>query len=172
MQCSTEFLSKFSLDTLVEVLWTAFKAKCSECLELIPQTVFSKNHFKAPWINARIRQLSKRKKRAYNRAWSNKFPLGWSKYWNLKKNYKLLEWTKDFSTNRTQQVVLNNITSESVKVLSGVPQGSVLGPLLFLLYINDPPLSVLSKVKFYADGTLIYALQTRLTPSELFCRET
>ena len=68
MQYSTEFLSIYSPDTPVEVIWTAFKTKCHECLELIPQTVSSKNHFKAPWINARIKRLSNRKKRAYNRA--------------------------------------------------------------------------------------------------------
>ena len=46
----------------------------------------------------------------------------------------LLDWIRDFLMNRTQQVVLNNIISESANVVSGVSQGSVLGPLLFLLY--------------------------------------
>ena len=53
MQYSTEFLSNYSQDTPVDVLWAAFKDLCSECLKLIPQTLSSKNHFKAPWINAR-----------------------------------------------------------------------------------------------------------------------
>jgi len=85
MQYSTEFLSIYSPDTPVEVLWTAFKTKCHECLELIPQTVSSKNHFKAPWINAHIKQISNRKKKAYNRAHSTGLPSDWSKYRNLKK---------------------------------------------------------------------------------------
>jgi len=54
---------------------------------------------------------------------------------------------------QVQRVVLDNITSKSVRVLCGVPQGSVLGPLL---YINDLPLSVSSNVTLYADDTLIY----------------
>ena len=43
----------------------------------------------------------------------------------------LLDWVKDFLSNRSQIVILNNASSESTEVLSGVPQGSVLGPLLF-----------------------------------------
>ena len=67
-----------------------------------------------------------------------------------------LKWIQSFLSGRSQQVVLNGKVSDSCTVLSGVPQGSVLGPLLFLCYINDLPKYVKSTIRLYADDALIY----------------
>ena len=69
---------------------------------------------------------------------------------------QLLNWIDAFLTDRKQQVVLNGETSQPQSVISGVPQGSVLGLLLFLCYINDIPTVVKSKIKLYADDALLY----------------
>ena len=68
----------------------------------------------------------------------------------------ILSWIQDFLTNRSQQVILDGCSSDSQPVTSGVPQGTVLGPLLFLCFVNDIPGIVSSTVRLYADDVLLY----------------
>ena len=68
----------------------------------------------------------------------------------------ILKWIKCFLSDRQQRVSFNGTASEWRKVTSGVPQGSVLGPLLFILYINDLPELVKTHCKLFADDAKIY----------------
>ena len=64
---------------------------------------------------------------------------------------------KDSLNGRLQQVVLNGSASKIFTVSSGVPQGSDLGPLLFLVYVNDIPEHVECNISMFTDDTKIYA---------------
>lgn len=78
----------------------------------------------------------------------------------LKMNYygirKILPWIKDFLTSRKQSVVIDGIKSRYVNVISGLPQGTVLAGLLFLIFINDLPDTVIqSFTGVFCDDTLL-----------------
>ena len=69
---------------------------------------------------------------------------------------EILGWIKAFLSDRTLQVIVNGETSQCKEVTSGIPQGSVLGPLLFVIFINDLPTQVKSDLFLFADDTKIF----------------
>ena len=71
---------------------------------------------------------------------------------------RLLKPFQSYLNNRKQRVILNVCSAEYATIESGVPQGSVLGPLLFLIYFNDLEKNVKSNVKFFADDTMLFSI--------------
>ena len=71
-------------------------------------------------------------------------------------NGNILSWIQDFLSNRLQKVIINGSQSDEKEVTSGIPQGSVLGPILFVLYINDLPSIVHSDIRLFADDTKLF----------------
>ena len=78
---------------------------------------------------------------------------------------QLLCWLEGFLSDRCQRVILNGSFSDWCPVTSGVPQGSVLGPLLFTLYINDIPNIVHTDLSFFADDSKVYTVIRTLEDS-------
>ena len=70
----------------------------------------------------------------------------------------LPKWIKNFLIGRQQKVILNGSSSQWTEVTSGVPQGLVLGPLLFILYVNDITDGVQSTLEMFADDSKLYRI--------------
>ena len=83
----------------------------------------------------------------------------------------LLKWIEDFLSERKQRVVFNGKSSSWKNVTSGVPQGSVLGPVLFIIYVNDMPDSLESFCKIFADDTKVYTAVGEKTDQEKLQRD-
>ena len=79
-------------------------------------------------------------------------------YFQITTKWCLLKFFQNYLTNRKQRVVLNGSFSDYSTVVSGVPQGSVLGPLLFLIYINDLERNIKSNIKLFADDTMLFSI--------------
>ena len=71
---------------------------------------------------------------------------------------EVLNWFKNYLTDRKQRVILPNATDDWTVIRAGVPQGSILGPLLFLLYINDIVNDIGSNVRLFADDTSLFII--------------
>ena len=70
----------------------------------------------------------------------------------------LLRWFTSDLSGRRQRVVIDGIVSDLASILAGVPQGSILGPLLFLVYINDIVRNINSSIRLFADDTSLYII--------------
>ena len=76
------------------------------------------------------------------------------------------KWLSAWLTGRTQRVMVEGVLFKEVDVISGVPQGTVLGPLMFLIYINDINQNIQSSVRLFADDCVLY----RVIKSSEDCR--
>ena len=76
-----------------------------------------------------------------------------------------LEWIRSFLNDRVQRVAVDDKASDEATVTSGVPQGSVLCPILFLVFINDMPECINSKYRLFADNSIVYRTITSVADS-------
>jgi hypothetical protein len=81
---------------------------------------------------------------------------------------RLLDWFSNYLNNRRQRVVVDGVASQWTPVTSGVPQGSILGPMLFVIFINDVPKVVENRTTsaLFANDTKVYRTITSVSDSD------
>ena len=85
---------------------------------------------------------------------------------------KLWRWYKDYLNNRRQKVVVNGQTSEETPIKAGVPQGSILGPLMFIIYMNDIVEQVIdAEIRIYADDVTLFVTNKDKRETEAIIEE-
>jgi hypothetical protein len=95
--------------------------------------------------------------RAFDRVWHKGLL---TKLMSLGIGGQLYRWLRDFLSGRSIRVVLNGQVSSTAKINAGVPQGSILGPTLFLVFINDLSNVVQSQIDMFADDTTLSAVSS------------
>ena len=117
----------------------------SLAMECIPNRLTRIRPGEPYWINSGIKRLIRKRKRAYRKAKRSGILQHWNKFR-----------FRSYLTDRKQRVVLPGAESEWTYIRAGVPQGSILGPLLFLLFINDIVDEIGCHIRLFADDTSLY----------------
>ena len=111
----------------------------------------TQNWMHALALGQEVRTVALDISKAFDKAWHDGL------LWKLEEKFgvsgSLLRWFRSYLSGRTQRVFVNGAYSESKSILAGVPQGSVLGPLLFLVFINDLFEVVSNNLDVFADDS-------------------
>ena len=150
--CSTKCLNFFITNNLISSNQSGFKPgdSCTNQLLSITHDIY-----KAFDDGLEVRSVFLDISKAFDEVWHDGI------IFKLTQNGisgNLLNLLRDFLTERKQRVVLNGQFSSWTNVKAGVPQGSILGPLLFLIYINDLSAGLCSNAKLFADDTSLFSV--------------
>ena len=141
-----------TLRSTICLLVVSLDDSCISQLLSITHEIF-KGFYANPPLDTRVVFLDISK--AFDRVWHEGLIFKLQSYGSTG---SLLSLLKDFISEILQRVLLNGQVSMWENILAGVPQGSILSPLLFLIFINDLPINLESVVKIYADDTSLLSI--------------